>query len=148
MNGRRPTGRRRYARWRNCSHPSVHLTPYRSFMVLSPRLLRKMGRGVGDPVEVRLRPGQPGEVVAWFPGHLASPEDSPKWADRADPTIGPHVSPTAPIPPVPDDPTTWRPTAPLWPLQGPGLRGLPDGTVWQLPALVNYTATEDTYDHR
>jgi len=117
-------------------------------MVLGSWMLHRMGRGVGDPVEVRPRPGQPSEIVAWYPSHPASPDDSRNRTHRADPTIGPYVRITAPTPPSPDDSTTSCPTAPLWLLQNPGLHQPPHDTARQPPTLDNPTAMEDTYDYR
>jgi len=96
-------------------------------------------------------PGQPSEIIAWRLDHPSLPATAPEpvaeQPARADPTRGRYDGATAPIPPTPDDHSTLGPPTPLGPLRGPGLDGLPDGTAWQLAALVDPTPTEDTHDH-
>lgn len=74
---RYPTGRRTDHRWRNCRHPSVHLTAQRTMIVLSPILLSKLGREPRDPIEICLCSGQPGEIIPWHPDHLPQPSSAP-----------------------------------------------------------------------
>lgn len=116
MSPRHPGTRRAGARWRNCSRPSVHLTPQWSMVVLAPTVLRSLGRGAGDPVEVRRTGSRPREMVSWFPDHEASPNPAAK-ALLEEPvgtaaTIGPCVGTEATRPPGPGDHTTGRLPAP------------------------------------